>query len=304
MIEIAFCFDNNMAAAACVAIASLLDFNTDRETHYRISCICPEETFDYKPQIESIVLKRDNESRVNFYPAPKEFCGAYEVRGISVSTYLRLLLHRILPDKKKVIYADVDLLFQDTLKTVWDEEITDFFIAGVKGATNFSDTWRECMKLDYAKALEDLKGNYINAGLLLMNLDAIRRWNPDKCWVKMAGKNYYYQDQDILNITCKGKIKYLPMRFNVQAHLTNKEFMRFAEEGISSKDQCAEALTHPAVLHYTGPKPWNNRGVNRGKIWWDYVGSQEDLCCLFNKAKVPNRRTTGILGKINRHLPF
>ena len=120
----------------------------------------------------------------------------------------------------------------------------------------------------------------------------------------MAGKNYYYQDQDILNVTCKGKIKYLPMRFNVQAHLTNKEFMRLAEEGISSKEQCAEALTHPAVLHYTGPKPWNNRGVNRGKIWWDYVGSQEDLCCLFNKAKVPNRRTTGILGKINRHLPF
>ena len=29
----------------------------------------------------------------------------------------------------------------------------------------------------------------------------------------MAGKNYYYQDQDILNVTCKGKIKYLPMAF-------------------------------------------------------------------------------------------
>ena len=49
MIEIAFCFDKNMVTAACVAIASLLDFNTDRATHYRISCICPEEAFDYKP---------------------------------------------------------------------------------------------------------------------------------------------------------------------------------------------------------------------------------------------------------------
>ena len=90
MIEIAFCFDKNMVTAACVAIASLLDFNTDRATHYRISCICPEEAFDYKPQIESIVLKRDNESRVDFYLAPKEFCGAYrleESQSVRISDF-------------------------------------------------------------------------------------------------------------------------------------------------------------------------------------------------------------------------
>lgn len=304
MIEIAFCFDNNMAAAACVAIASLLDFNGDKRVHYRISCICPRETFDYKLKIESIVKKRDGKSTVDFYLAPEEFDGAYEVRGISVSTYLRLLLHRIFPEKRKIIYADVDILFQDTLKALWDDNISGFLIGGVKGAANFRNTWQESMKLPYAEKLKDVTGNYINAGILIMNLEEIRRWNPDESWLQMAGENYYYQDQDILNITCKGKVRYLPVRYNVQAHLTTKEFMRFAKEGIFSKEQCTEAVKRPAVLHYTGPKPWDNRGVNRGKIWWGYVESQKDLSCFFDETKVMNRKTTGLLGKINRHLPF
>ncbi|MCM1134075.1 MAG: hypothetical protein NC400_00735 [Clostridium sp.] len=304
MIEIAFCFDSKMAAAACVAIAGLLDFKRDEEIHYRISCICSKKAFMYKEKIENIVKKRDGESLIEFYLAPEKFNKAYEVRGISVSAYLRLLLHRILLDREKVIYADVDIFFQDNLKPVWDSNISNFLFAGVKGATNFTDTWDKCMELDYAVDLERLKGNYINSGLLFMNLEKIRKWNPDEKWGKMAEKKYYYQDQDILNITCAGKIKYLNLRYNVQAHLTDREFIRFAEEKIYPKEICMEAMQNPAVIHYTGPKPWDNRGVNRGKIWWDYVDGQEDLSCLFDKKKIPNRKTTGLLGKINRHLPF
>lgn len=304
MIETAFCFDNKMAPAACVAIASLLDFRGKEEVHYRISCICPEETFAYKEKIEKIVQKRDRGSRAEFYPAPEEFHGAYEIRGISVSTYLRLLLHRILPEKDRVIYADVDILFQGDLSPVWDSDISGDLIAGVKGATNYADTWSECMKRSYRDELKDIKGNYINAGLLFMNLNAIREWNPDNQWIRMAGENYYYQDQDILNITCKSRIKFLDLRYNVPAHLTDKEFMRFASEKISPREQCEEALHQPAVIHYTGPKPWGNRGINKGKIWWNYVDGQEDLRCLFDKEKIPNRKTTGLFGKINRHLPF
>lgn len=304
MIDIAFCFDENMVLSACVAIASLLDSPKNEQVHYNIYCICTEQALVYNEQIESIVRKRDCESRVTFYQENDEFSDAYEVRGITRSTYLRLSLHRILSDKEKVIYADTDVLFMDELSGLWNVDMADDKIAGVKGANNFKDTWEECLKLGNSEELSGLRGKYINAGILLMNLRAIRDWNPDSIWKKMAKKNYHYQDQDILNITCKGEIKYLDMRYNVQAHLTDKELMRYAKEGIYSKEQCMEAVHHPAIIHYTGPKPWNNRGVNKGKIWWNYVRTQEDLRVLFDESKVPNRKTTGLMGKINRHLPF
>lgn len=303
-IEIAFCFDEKMMYPAYVAIASLLDFKRDEAVHYNISCICPEEVMTHKEELMTLVRKRDGESSIHFFDAPEQFSHAYEVRGVTVSTYLRLLLHRVLPQKERIIYADVDVLFQDSLREIWETDISHHLLAGVKGANNLQSTWRVYKEYSYADELEGLQGKYINAGVLLMNLKALREGNPDEQWIQMSGKNYFYQDQDILNITCKEKIRFLDIRYNVQTHLEKKDIADYAKEGIYGKEQCDNAWENPAVLHYTGAKPWNNRGVNMGKIWWQYVESQEDLKTLFNKAKIPNRKTTGLMGKINRHLPM
>lgn len=301
-VEIAFCFDENMIDPACVAIASLLDFKKDETVHYNISCVCPEAILSCKEKVKAFVEKRDKESKIEFYKAPGQFDQAFEIRNVTSSTYLRLLLHRILPHKERIIYADVDVLFLDSVKEIWEIDISDCLLAGVKGANNFASTWRVYEEFSYANELEGLKNQYINAGILFMNLEAIRKWNPDEKWIQMSQKNYHYQDQDILNITCRGKIKYLDIRYNVQAHLEKKDFKDYVTENIYNKEQCDSAWLHPAILHYTGQKPWNNRGVNKGKIWWQYVESQGDLKELFDKSKIQNRKTTGIVGKMNRHL--
>ena len=299
-IEIAFCFDEKMMYPAYVAIASLLDFKNDEKIHYNISCICSEKVLAYEEELKALVRKRDEESCISFFRAPEQF----EIREVTVSTYLRLLLHRVLPQKDRIIYADVDVLFQDSLKEIWETNLSHELLAGVKGANNFKSTWQVCKNYSYANELEGLEGKYINAGILLMNLKAIREWNPDELWVQMSQKNYHYQDQDILNITCRGRIKFLDIRYNVQAHLEKRDFKDYVNESLYDSGQCDNAWRHPAVLHYTGQKPWNNRGVNKGQIWWQYVESQSDLKELFDKSKIQNRKTTGIIGKINRHLPF
>lgn len=303
-INIAFCFDEKMAYPAYVAVASLLDFKKNENVHYDISCICSGKALSCEKELKALVEKRDAESSIAFYKAPEEFNHAFEIRGVTVSTYLRLLLHRVLSHKDQIIYADVDVLFQDSLQGMWDTDISNDLLAGVKGANNFESTWKVCQGYSYSDELEGLEGKYINAGILLMNLKAIRDLNPDDQWIDMSQKNYHYQDQDILNITCKGKIKFLDIRYNVQAHLERKDFASYVNEGLYDKGQCENAWEHPAVLHYTGQKPWNNRGVNKGRAWWQYVESQEDLKRLFDKKSIPNRKTTGLMGKINRHLPF
>lgn len=302
-IEIAFCFDEKMYEAACVAIASLLDYRHS-EDHYHISCVCDQAVISRKMQIQDIIKKRDQESCVSFYDAGSTYADGYEARGISRSTYLRLALHDILHSIDRVIYADVDVLFQDTLAGIWEIDLTDNFLAGVLGANNFTDTWTFYKKTDYYEEVKDLQRKYINAGIVLMDLNTIRHSDLDTKWKKMAQKKYHYQDQDILNITCKNRIGHIPLKYNVAAHLIQRDFMKYVKEKMYTKKECRIAYKMPAVIHYTGEKPWNNRGVHRGKVWWRYVDSQEDLINLFDKEKIKNKVNYGIRGRINRHIPF
>lgn len=305
MIKVAFCFDENMILPACVAIGSLLDASVGKEIHYNIYCICPEAVLKNCDVIKNTVSRRDGKSSLQFLCASKQFEGGFEIRNITSAAYSRLLLHKLLPDTDKIIYADVDVLFKESLEGIWKYQLSETeLFAGVKGANNFKAKWEECIKADYAEELSGLEGSYINSGILLMNLQAIRKAALDEKWIAMSRKQYIYQDQDIINITCKGHIGFLDLRYNVPAHLEDKRLLKYAEEGLYGKEQCGEALQNPAIIHYTGAKPWKNRGANKAEAWWKYVDSQQDLRVLFDKKKVPYRKTTGILGKINRHLPF
>ena len=301
--NIVFCFDENMMFPASVAVASLLD-RKRKEEHFDIYCVCSGQAMQQTQYIRQLIETRDRESHLIVYEAPDSFDESYEVRGISRSTYFRLSVHRILGHLNKVIYSDVDVLFGGSLSDMWNTEMGDYLLAGVKGANNFPKTWEMLQRMGYAKELEGLCGKYINAGILLMNLEAIRDLNPDRVWLDMTRKQYHYQDQDILNITCKGRILFLPLQNNVAAHLTKKDFGLYAREGIYTGKEQEEAWERPRVLHYTGEKPWNNRGTHKASHWWRYVDSQTDLSCLFDKHKIKNRKSTGLIGKINRHLPW
>ena len=41
--------------------------------------------------------------------ADNPYADSYQVRGISAGTYLRLELHRLLPEVDKIMYTDVDI---------------------------------------------------------------------------------------------------------------------------------------------------------------------------------------------------
>ena len=301
--NVVFCFDENMMRPACVAIASLLD-SKFAEDHYDIYCICSGPAMQQAQYIRQLIESRDKESRLIVHEASDSFDEGYEIRGIANSCYLRLAIHQILKGLDKVIYSDVDVLFGGSLSGLWNTEMGDDLLAGVKGANNFHDTWEMLQNKGYAGELEGLHGEYINSGILLMNLKAIRLMDPDRIWLDMSKKQYHYQDQDILNITCKGRIRFLPLSYNVAAHLTRKDFQMYSKEGIYPKEEQDEAWEHPKVLHYAGEKPWNNRGTHKASFWWEYVDSRADLSCLFDKRKIKNRKNTGLIGKINRHLPW
>ncbi len=283
-IQIAFCFDIKMFAPACVSVASLLDFR-GKEDHYDIHCIVDEESMNKKEQLVNIVNHRDSDSSILFYPAPNTFASAYETRGISKATYMRFSIHKIIPNIDKIIYSDVDVLFCDSLKALWNTDLGTCYFAGVKGTNNFIDKWSTYEKLSYYSELDGLKGKYINAGILLMNLSRIREAKIEDEWIKRSKLHYEYQDQDIINITCKKHILLLPLKYNVAAYLIPRWYKKYYLQGIYSKEECMMAYKEPVVLHYAGDKPWKDRNAHRADMWWDYVLSQKDIVVLFPKLK-------------------
>ena len=83
------------------------------------------------------------------------------------------------------------------------------------------------------------------------------------------GEKYKFQDMDILNIVCKGKIKYLPPSFCLTTYIND-----FAVNNIEAlNENWSEVEVRYAlekgIVHYNGQKPWKGFCVNFD-IWWEY----------------------------------
>ena len=288
--KIVFCFDENLVTQVQAAAASLLD-SRGPDDHFEVHCICTEGAEIAGMPLEQIITRRDPASSLVMHCIKNPYEKAYEVRGISSGAYLRLLLHRLLSGVEKVLYLDVDILVRESLSPVWHMDLGRNLLAAVKGPVNLQEKWEWNSSRSYWKLLEGARGGYINSGVLLMNLEEIRRRQLDEQWERLAEEKLYYQDQDILNITCQGAMVYLPPKYNRLTYMEGSEYHRLVDEGIYTQEEYDEAMKAPVILHYAGDKPWNRYDTNLGKVWWDYVNSQPDLKGLFDEERA--RRNHG-----------
>ncbi|RKI81575.1 glycosyltransferase family 8 protein [bacterium 1xD42-87] len=283
-LRVVFCFDENLVTQVQAAAASLLDSRSPGE-HFEIHCVCTKAAENVQEPLEQVIKRRDSESTLVMHCTENPYENAYQVRDISAGTYLRLALPGLLPETDKILYMDADVLVRKSLAPLWETPMEGMALAAVKGAVNLSDKWEWNSGRPYWYLLSGMKGGYINAGVTLLNLAEIRERGLAARWHELTGERFYYQDQDILNITCQGAIAYLPPKYNRLAYLEDKDFGQFVTEGIYTQEEEREALRSPAVIHYAGDKPWKRYDTNLGSLWWDYVNAQPDLKDLFDEEK-------------------
>jgi lipopolysaccharide biosynthesis glycosyltransferase len=291
-IPVIFCFDGNLVRQVRVAAASLLD--TRGTVHYHIYCVCTEDAMETESELRAVCERRDPDSELTMIKAPDFFAKSYERGNVTAGTYLRLMLGSLLPKLDRVIYCDIDVLFRDSLSELWQTNLDEMLLGAVRGAVNFIGKWQENERRPYWHLLEPSRGGYINAGILLMNLKEIRNSGMEKIWQGYAGEQFYYQDQDILNITCRNRIVYLKPRWNVQAYMDRDEYSQYVECGAYSQEEVDEALTNPGILHFTADKPWKRYDIYGNSRWWDYVDANEDLKGLFDEAAARRNHGPGI----------
>ena len=165
-------------------------------------------------------------------------------RSWPIAMWYRLMLPKLLPNVSRIIYADMDMIFFRDLIDIYEYDLGKNVIAAVPTRAN----------------------GYINSGFLLMDLDKIRREKIYDKWIRASRENEYYNpDQDVLNYTLKGRIAFLPLRYNFQISHGSRIFKLY------SKIQIDDLKHNLVCLHYSDyVKPWS-AGVRPvfSKYWWD-----------------------------------
>ena len=131
----------------------------------------------------------------------------------TVETMFRLMLPEMLPNLNKIIYLDADIFVNIDIKELWDIDTSDVCVAGVKDYWVANYAWNP---YPVQKELVN-RDSYINAGVLVLNLNKIRSY----CNMKEKTLEYLIEnpesnlfDQDALNVVYKNSIKTIDSKWN------------------------------------------------------------------------------------------
>lgn len=223
--------DNNFVPGLIVLIYSawfnnpgarfyVIDAGISPEGRARLSSFCEDRSIS----CEILIADPDTLARL---PDPKHWSSA---------TYARLLIPDLLPDHSRAIYIDGDAVVNSDISELWTMDLGNNLVAGVLDGM---------MKPSYLAEIGLNADNYINAGVLIMNLDL---WRAEQTGSQMIDQlirhpDLGYADQTAINLVARDRILYIDRKFNFFA----REYTHFPK------------MT-PRIIHYPGPdKPWSNQ---------------------------------------------
>ncbi len=272
-VPITFAFDHNMFLPAKVCIFSLLE-NAKSATSYDVYVLRKSGSISMSEEKEVEALFGGTRHRVAFVDVGNVFDKCFQIRGITTATYYRIIIPHIIDqinaifDTKydKIIYQDVDTIvecdYSELMQSLECDQ--DFWIAGVAESPLY---WISEMP-DYLVKSKVEPEEYVNAGFLVMNIsNLVQNSFFEKC-KEHFGKEYFFQDQDIINLVCNHHKHFISLKYNYTALLYDRANVVKDSVFINSrKSELNDTLD--SMIHYTGPKPWNEY-VRRGNIWWYY----------------------------------
>lgn len=257
VLHVAFASDNNYIEFVAVAIASILETNKWMNHTY-------------------IHLLSNNVESSSIEKIKKHFCSesiellTYDISDlrqrlhveipptIALTSYARLFIADLLPvDINKVLYLDCDIVVNGSLKELFNYIFKeDEWIAGV--LDTLPDT---SPKIDIG-----IKPNspYINAGVLLINLETWRRNKVSENCIHFLLKhngNVHHHDQGIINAVCDEKKKIISPKYNMTSTYFSHPYSLLSKtnEPFYSEEEYDNSIKSPIILHFTEGfynRPW------------------------------------------------
>ncbi len=254
--EIPVCFatDDNYVPFLAVAVASLLD-NASKDKFYRIFVLITKLK---EENIEKIKSLETENSQIEFISLAKELDKIKDMFHLrdyySKETYYRIFIPNLFPYYKKVLYLDCDITVLGDVAELYEHHIHGFYVgAAVEEVMQTYEVFG-----NYVEKADGIKReNYFNAGILLINC---RRWRNKliaEQFVDLLNRYKFrvVQDEDYLNVLCKGHVRWLNLGWNKTS---------YKNENFDDKDL--------RLIHWKiNWRPWKYKDVLYEEYFWKYA---------------------------------
>ena len=284
-IHIAMALDNSAVYSTLVSMASALE-NNDKNKNILIYHLLLSNDFDMNKLSYFESLKKDYEFILNYIKIPSIFKYITKKWKRTETVQYKLLIPLLYPDISRMIFLDGDTLIFKDISEMYDLDFKDNYILGYPFHTADSlDGWeKEQFKI------------YVNGGVLLINIDEIRRTNMDLKLLLYNFENFkrtHFLEQDTLNYVYKNKIGFLPLKYGVYLFGNideyKKAYLSKMRVDINLKE-LEKAIENPSIVHLVccNPKVWfRNTRQEKG---FNHICSrfQEKFYFYANKTKYYN----------------
>ncbi|MBP3256064.1 MAG: 1-acyl-sn-glycerol-3-phosphate acyltransferase [Clostridia bacterium] len=255
-IPVFFAVDDGYMPFLAVVIQSLID-NSSKDYIYDLKIlytkISDENQSRIKNKYESDNVKIEFVDLNNYLE--KFFDKFYTRDYYSKTTYYRLFIPDLYPEFDKAIYLDSDMAVLTDVANLYNIDLGNNLVgASTDGAVQAIPPFQEYV--EKVVGMADSK-SYFNAGMLLMNLDELRKFKFQEKFLYLLEtvKFAVAQDQDYLNRICKGRTLILPGSWNTMPGGLVEE----------SKDNLN-------IIHYNlSYKPWHFDNIMYQDYFWYYA---------------------------------
>ncbi len=308
-IPVVFAANNAFVPVFAACFQSLID-NISSEYNYDVFLIESDITDENKNELLSMTYGVENLS-LRFLDA-SPIVSSYNLTAnghITQETYYRFIIQHFLCNFSKVLYLDCDLIINSDISELFDTDITGYMLAAVYDI-EFSGNINGASKAvkEYSDNVLKMKNpeNYFQAGVLLLNMGEMRKAYSIEQWLTFASNDYKYNDQDVLNIYCENRVRYVGMEWNF---LTDCNHTRVSDVIIHAREDLQaeyKAVADTAkIIHYAGfMKPWLNPQEDKARFFWKYARKTvfyEELLHMMVKNTIKERKkekmASGIKGK-------
>ena len=251
--------DNKYIYPLIVSITSALTNAKKNKTTLIYHILCSKNLKKgniYK--LKSLLLIFPYNLEMIFYNMGNAFI-KYKYQKYSQVTYYRLISPIFLPIDR-IIYLDCDVLIFNDLYEMYQTPFKNNYILGFLDILSGG--------IDYLGIPSE---KYINAGVLLMNLEKIRKDNKHFELLYMAKyhKKLKHQDQTVINYILYPYIGLLPFKFGLFNFPSVFDIKYIYLKNIRQKlnlSELIDALNNPSIIHFVlcYPKIWRKNTIYNG----------------------------------------
>lgn len=266
-VPVFFSINEQYAPYLAVSLKSLAE-HVAKDERYRIIVMCDNVKNITMIQLRNVIKYYENID-IEFVDIKKKMHEFSESFGQTVTDrrenrlysgeftltiYFRLFIAELFPELDKAIYIDSDTVVNEDIAKLYSVDMGEAMFGAVR------DTFagNNAMLSRYIENAVGIgRSEYVNSGVLLMNLDKIRKMHLADRFLKLMAEYHFDSiapDQDYINAMCAKDIYFLDKEWNV---MPNKG---------------GEYMARPKLIHYNlFDKPWHYSEIPYEEYFWQYA---------------------------------